>query len=116
MVKLPTIRFAKSLLSSILLSYSGANTAYVFIFVFIKDTLLKNSVKFNASDVAGALQLEAKRIVMAVDAFAAGAPFPSAQSIQAVIERMAELNETLIGFEREYIAMEVERKSGQPVN
>jgi hypothetical protein len=76
----------------------------------------RTSLKFNASDVAGALQLEAKRIVMAVDAFAAGAPFPSANSIQAVIERMMELNETLIGFEREYIAMEVERKSGQPVN
>ena len=76
----------------------------------------KASLKFNASDVAGALQLEAKRIVMAVDAFAAGAHFPSAQSIQAVIERMAELNETLLGFEREYIAMEVERKAGATVN
>ena len=76
----------------------------------------KTSLKFNASDVAGALQLEAKRIVMAVDAYAAGAPFPSAQAMQAVIERIAELNETLIGFEREYIAMEVERKSGATVN
>lgn len=77
---------------------------------------MKQSLKFNASDVAGALQLEAKRIVMAVDAFAAGAPFPSAEGIQAVIERMLELNQTLLGFEREYIAMEVERKSGAPVN
>ena len=76
----------------------------------------KTSLKFNASDVAGALQLEAKRIVMAVDAFAAGAPFPSAEGIQAVIERMLELNQTLLGFEREYIAMEVERKAGAPVN
>jgi len=76
----------------------------------------KTSLKFNASDVAGALQFEAKRIVMAVDAFAAGAPFPSATGIQAVIERMQELNETLLGFEREYIAMEVERKAGAPVN
>ena len=77
---------------------------------------MKASLKFNASDVAGALQLEAKRIVMAVDAYAAGAPFPSAQSIQAVIERMDELNQTLLGFEREYIAMEVERKSGAPTH
>ena len=78
--------------------------------------MTKNKLAFNASDVAGALQLEAKRIVMAVDAFAAGAPFPSAQSIQAVLERMMELNETLLSFEREYIAMEVERKAGSPIN
>ena len=76
----------------------------------------KSNLSFTASDIAGALQLEAKRIVVAIDAFAAGAPFPSAQSMQAVIDRMSELNETLLSFEREYIAMEVERKSGQPVN
>lgn len=78
--------------------------------------MTKTPVKFNASDIAGAMQLEAKRIVMAIDAYAAGAPFPSAQSIQAVIERMAELNESLLDFERTYIAMEVERRAGESVN
>jgi hypothetical protein len=78
--------------------------------------MTKSKLSFNASDVLGALQLEAKRIVMAADHFAAGAVFPSAQSIQAVIERMQELNETLLDFERTYIAMEVERRANEPIN
>jgi hypothetical protein len=78
--------------------------------------MTKSSLKFNASDVLGALQLEAKRIVMAADHFAAGAAFPSAQAIMDVIDRMREHTEVLLEFERTYIAMEVERRAGEPVN
>jgi hypothetical protein len=73
-------------------------------------------VNFNASDVLGALALEAKRIVMAADHFAAGSTFPDADQIQAVVERMLELNEVLIEFKRTVIAMEVEKKASGPVN
>ena len=73
-------------------------------------------IKFNASDVLGALALEANRIVAATDAYAAGAPFPMASQIQAVLDRMGELNEVLIGFERTMKAMEVEKRATGTVN
>ena len=73
----------------------------------------KKEVKFNASDVLGALALESQRIVSAADAFAAGAPFPAASQIQAVIDRMQELNDVLVGFERTFRAMEAEQRAAE---
>jgi hypothetical protein len=70
-----------------------------------------SKINFNASDVLGALALEANRIVAAADHFASGAPFPDADQIRAVVERMLELNEVLIEFKRTMIAMEVEKKA-----
>ena len=70
-----------------------------------------SKINFNASDVLGALSLEAKRVVMAADHFAAGASFPDADQIQAVVERMLELNEVLIEFKRTMIAMDVEKRA-----
>ena len=70
-------------------------------------------IKFNASDVLGALALEANRIVAAADAFAAGAPFPKAFKIKQVLDRMDELNEVLIGIERTVMAMEAEQRAAE---
>lgn len=72
-----------------------------------------NSVKLNASDVLGALTLEARRIVAASDAFAAGAPFPEASQIKPVLDRMIELNGVLLGFERTMRAMEAEQQAAE---
>ena len=70
---------------------------------------MTKGIKFNASDVLGALALEANRIVSAADAFAAGASFPEGSKIQQVLDRMSELNGVIIGFERTMKAMEAER-------
>jgi hypothetical protein len=70
-----------------------------------------SKINFNASDVLGALALEAKRIALSAEHFAAGAPFPDADQIAAVIERMAELNEVLLEFKRTMIAMDVEKNA-----
>ena len=76
----------------------------------------KSGIKFNASDVLGALALEANRIVSAADAFAAGAPFPEALKIKQVLDRMLELNDVLIGFDRTVRAMEAEQRAAGAVN
>ena len=68
-------------------------------------------IKFNASDVLGALALEANRLVAAADAFAAGASFPEALQIKRVLDRMYELNDVLIGHDRTVKAMEAEQKA-----
>lgn len=52
--------------------------------------------KFNASDVLGALALEAERISGAAKLFAHGANFPDPELISGTIKRMNELNEILI--------------------
>lgn len=76
----------------------------------------KTEVKFNASDVLGALALEANRIVSAANHFAAGATFPDADQIMAVIDRQQELCEVLVDFKRTMIAMDVERRANESVN
>ena len=73
----------------------------------------QQGIKFNASDVLGAMALEANRIVAAADAFAAGAPFPMASHIKQVIDRQAELNDVLLGIERTAIAMEAEERAAK---
>ena len=76
----------------------------------------KNGIKFNASDVLGALALEANRIVASADAFAAGAPFPEPTKVKQVLERMLELNDVLIGLDRTAKAMEAEQRASGPIN
>jgi hypothetical protein len=68
----------------------------------------KNSVKFTATDILGAIRLEASRLVVATDHYVAGATFPEASSMQAVIERISDLNGLLLGFERTVKAQEAE--------
>jgi len=76
----------------------------------------QQGIKFNASDVLGALALEANRLVAAADAFAAGAPFPMASHIKQVIKRMDELNDVLIGFEHTMKAMEAEERAAEALS
>ena len=52
--------------------------------------------KFNASDVLGALSLEAERIKAAANLHASGAPFPDPELIAGTIDRMRELNGILL--------------------
>ena len=52
--------------------------------------------RFNASDVLGALALEAERISGAAKLFAHGAAFPDPELIAGTIARMSELNDILI--------------------
>jgi hypothetical protein len=73
-------------------------------------------IKFNASDVLGALALEANRIVAAADAFSAGASFPEALKIKQVLDRMGELNDVLIGLDSTVRAMEAEQRAVGTVN
>ena len=75
------------------------------------DNMSKTTLKFNASDVLGAICLEAKRIVLAGDHFAAGASFPEASKMQAVIDRMHELNDVLLQYERTARALEAEAQA-----
>jgi hypothetical protein len=53
--------------------------------------------RFNASDVLGALALEAERICGAAKLYAHGAAFPDPELIAGTIARMGELNAILIG-------------------
>jgi hypothetical protein len=69
------------------------------------------SIKFNASDVLGALALEANRLVSATDAYAAGAPFPEPSKIKQVLDSMYELNDVLIGIDRTQKAVEAEQRA-----
>ena len=71
------------------------------------------AVKFTASDVLGAIALEANRIVSAADAYAAGAPFPMAGAIKQVLDRQYELTDILIGIERTAKAMEAEQRAAE---
>lgn len=49
-------------------------------------------------DVLAALGFEAQRIVAGVQQHAAGYPFPPADQIQQVLDRMQQLNRTLLDF------------------
>ena len=76
----------------------------------------KPEIRFNASDVLGALALEANRVVMSAEHFSAGASFPDADLLQAVIERMLELNAVLLDHKQAMIALEGDRTSRDTVN
>jgi hypothetical protein len=59
----------------------------------------KSTIKpfqFNASDVLGALALEADRICGAAKLYSHGAAFPDPNLIAGTIERMKELNKILL--------------------
>jgi hypothetical protein len=63
--------------------------------------IMKNSKQpkppqFTPQDVLAAIGFEAQRVANSVAQCSAGAPFPDPTALQAVIDRMSELNKSLI--------------------
>jgi hypothetical protein len=56
------------------------------------------SIDFTAQDILAAIGFEAQRLAAGVAQHAAGASFPDPKVIQQVIDRMNELNQTLLKF------------------
>ena len=52
--------------------------------------------QFTPQDVLAAIGFEAQRIANSVAQHSAGAPFPDPKALQGVIDRMSELNRSLI--------------------
>lgn len=57
-----------------------------------------NAVNFTAQDILAAIGFEAQRLSSGVAQHAAGSVFPNPVIIQKVIDRMSELNKTLLQF------------------
>jgi len=74
----------------------------------------KKTFKFNASDVLGALAMEAERIKGAAILFAHGAAFPDAELIAGTLDRMRELNSILL--DQKAAAKAQQDSAGQTVN
>lgn len=53
-------------------------------------------IEFTTQDIVASLGFEAQRIVAAVNHYAGGYPLPHPSELQAVIDRMAELNGALL--------------------
>ena len=62
----------------------------------MKNSKTVKSMSFTPQDVLAAIGFEAQRIANSVAQHSAGAPMVDPKALQAVIERMGELNATLI--------------------
>lgn len=61
----------------------------------------QKAFRFNASDVLGALALEAERVCAAAKLYAHGAAFPDPELMGVTIARMTELNQILVSYKQE---------------